>query len=286
MNSSRVVTVGIDGSEASTAALRCAATEAVLRHSTVRVVRAYSLPVYGGDVLGGMTYAMVDPKELCDATTKAVESQVAPIRAEFPTVTFVTHVELKPAAGAILDASGDAELIVVGSHGKGALSAVFLGSVAHSVAHHATCPVLLVPAGDRAVSGRIVVGTDGSTESQAAVEWAYTEASLRGAALTLVHTWDYPYVEILEGVQQMESQAKVLLSQVRDSLPADSAVPVESRLIQGPAAACLIDAASDADLLVVGARGRGPVRSILLGSTSSYAMHHARSPIAVVRATS
>jgi nucleotide-binding universal stress UspA family protein len=67
--------------------------------------------------------------------------------------------------------------------------------------------------------------------------------------------------------------------------PDESPVLVETKLVEGPSAIALIAESENADLLVVGARGRGPVRAALLGSTSSYAIHHSQCPVAVIHAT-
>jgi nucleotide-binding universal stress UspA family protein len=86
---------------------------------------------------------------------------------------------------------------------------------------------------------------------------------------------------------QMKADAEAVLTKASTMLeqPGETPVLVETELLQGAPAMTLIEATSTADLLVVGARGRGAIRSALLGSTSSYAIHHARCPVAVVHVT-
>jgi nucleotide-binding universal stress UspA family protein len=181
--------------------------------------------------------------------------------------------------------------VVVGLHGSGPLTGLVLGSVAHAVAHKAPCPAILVPEGTlKPQIDNIVVGVDGSPASALAVKWAVHEAELWNAHLTLVHAWDYPYTNLREGPvapsELMElDAAKVLQAELRE-LEHEGATPshISTRLVYGSPAAALIAISADNDLLVVGARGRGALASALLGSTSSYAMHYARCPIAVIHA--
>jgi nucleotide-binding universal stress UspA family protein len=139
------------------------------------------------------------------------------------------------------------------------------------------------------MAGRIVVGIDGSDGSRAALQWALDEARRRASRLDVLLAWQTPYIGELSGLvlvamtEQAEHQARELLSGVVEEIVADhpdlELVPL---LAEGRAAPALLDAAEGADLLVLGSRGRGGFKSLLLGSVSSACVHHAPCPVAVV----
>jgi len=145
------------------------------------------------------------------------------------------------------------------------------------------------------MAGRIVVGVDGSDGSIDALRWAVEEARLRGATVEAVHSWHYPYAAYTEitgmaaGVisrEDLEAVAQEVLKRSLDRVGADASAGVEIRpvLVQGPAAATLLEQAAGADLLVVGSRGHGGFTGLLLGSVSQHVVHHAPCPTVVVRA--
>jgi nucleotide-binding universal stress UspA family protein len=147
--------------------------------------------------------------------------------------------------------------------------------------------------------GKVVVGVDASPGSLRALEWALEEARLRRASLCVVHAWMLPLIEALpepwvvgspsvgpsddEVRNHVEAAARDVLSASVDR--ARSAAPeleIAGELVEGRAAVALLDAARDADLLVVGSRGRGGFAGLLLGSVSGQCVHHARCPVVVV----
>jgi nucleotide-binding universal stress UspA family protein len=249
----------------------------------LRVVHAYMVPVYS-DYAGTGMYPAVDLESLRAECVKTVNAQLAFVRKAYPAVPIETLVEPGWPTSTLIDSSKDADLLVAGSQGTGSISALFLGSVAHHVAHKAPCAAVLVPncSIDKAIR-HVVVGTDGSRAAKVALEWARHEAALWGAKLTIVHSWDYPYLDV--GVPpQMKTEAQRVLTAAEAVVqePGASPVLVEAKLLQGAPAMMLIEESADADLLVVGARGRGALRAVLLGSTSSYAIQHAKCPVVVV----
>jgi len=139
---------------------------------------------------------------------------------------------------------------------------------------------------------KIVVGVDGSDGSVDALRWALREAQLRGASVEVVHSWHYPYAAYTDitgmaaGVvsrEDLESLGQVVLQRSLDGAGVEaSGVPVTPTLVQGSAAATLLDAAAGADLLVVGSRGHGGFAGLLLGSVSQHVVHHAPCPAVVV----
>ena len=137
----------------------------------------------------------------------------------------------------------------------------------------------------------IVVGVDGSEGGRAALAWAGQEAQLRSADLEVVLVWSYPYyVDPVGGafalpgiVESTEAQERALLdAEIFEVLGETPAVTVQRTTRCGSTSRELLDAAQGADLLVVGSRGRGGFRSMLLGSTSMQCVHHAPCPVVVV----
>lgn len=132
------------------------------------------------------------------------------------------------------------------------------------------------------MTGRIVVGIDGSTDSQRALQWAFGEARLREAELVLVHTWEYP-ISFENPPSDIEhTHAEILAGEA--ARVANRGVRVRTELIQGRPVHALVRIAADADLLVVGSRGHNRMRRAVLGSVSTGCVHHASCPVVVIRA--
>ncbi|HET7660074.1 MAG TPA: universal stress protein [Oryzihumus sp.] len=132
----------------------------------------------------------------------------------------------------------------------------------------------------------IVVGVDASENGQIALRWALQQARLTGAELHAVTAWEvsaaYGYVPMYTDVDlegDARKQQDVALEQV--SAEAEG-VAVVHQVVRGHAAEALLDAARDADLLVVGSRGHGTFAGTLLGSVSQQCVHHAHCPVVVV----
>jgi nucleotide-binding universal stress UspA family protein len=134
---------------------------------------------------------------------------------------------------------------------------------------------------------RFVVGIDGSEQSREALRWALGQARLTGAAVDMVTVWQYPVsysLSVLGDDLGLETQARKMLAEVR-SQAGDEAAGVEVREMigEGPPAKVLLETAKDADLLVIGSRGRGGFASAVLGSVSLACVLHARCPVLVFR---
>jgi nucleotide-binding universal stress UspA family protein len=135
---------------------------------------------------------------------------------------------------------------------------------------------------------RIVVGIDGSENSVRALRWALEEAALRGATVDAIAAWSYPYVVVPGAIvpaQPLADQAVDAQEHLDRVLAevgvADQDVTVNPIVTEGGAANALVEAAHGADLVVVGSRGHGALRS-LLGSVSQEVLHHSPCPVVVI----
>ena len=269
------IVCGVDGSEAgrhAAAAARALAENLRCELLVVHVVSprppmpVVTLPVVGRPVAAAQM-AELDLLER-DAAFDSVAGALAGADAQHVT----EHGHAADRLAAVADAN-DARLIVVGARGVGAARAVFLGSVSHELAARASRPVLVVPEGcDGTLGpGPLVCGVDGSDAARAAAGVATRLADDLQAALTLVSVREPGADEFGGGLAAV-------------STPAEAARSVERLAVSGNAAETLARAAADrrAALLVVGSRGRGPLRAALLGSVSMALTRIAACPVLIV----
>ena len=186
-----------------------------------------------------------------------------------------------------------AALIVVGSSRHGPIGRVLLGSVGASLLHGSPCAVAVAPtrlAAHHSIR-RIGVGFDGSPEAFSALEAAISLARRLddGASLDLFTAWEQPAYGIgtssailsasdWYGVERDEKQRILNLGLAR--VPAD--LTARGHLLSGNAGVGLTDAAGDADLMLVGSRGYGPLRRTLVGSTAEHLLHGASCPVLIL----
>ncbi|HEX9259547.1 MAG TPA: universal stress protein [Acidimicrobiales bacterium] len=135
---------------------------------------------------------------------------------------------------------------------------------------------------------KIVVGVDGSPDSERALDWAIEEARLRGAEVVLVHSWIYPYVGPRTGIHEPYDDMKLEAARTLDEIVGAAAeragdVKLHPVLVEGSPAGELVREGADALMIVLGSRGRGGFKSLLLGSTSHQVVHHATCPVVVLR---
>ncbi len=131
----------------------------------------------------------------------------------------------------------------------------------------------------------VVVGVDGSTGSRDAVRWAAEYARLTGAELRAVASWRWPnYVTRIPPGADLAADTLRTLQEVLAEVGAEFPdVPVSEHVVEGPGGPALLSQASDASLLVVGARGRAAYPGMLLGSVAEYCVRNGPCPVVVVR---
>ena len=135
---------------------------------------------------------------------------------------------------------------------------------------------------------RIVVGIDGSEPAREALRWAIAEARRRDATVEAVYAYHQPFATgyaamgELDNLEHFENEAQEMLDAAVDAVDASGIPPVERKLVTGGAANALVEEAKGAALLVVGSRGRGGFRGLLLGSVSQQVAHHAPCPIVIM----
>ncbi|TDC46965.1 universal stress protein [Micromonospora sp. KC207] len=283
------VVVGADGSESSLRAVRLAAGEAARRNRPLRVVHGFIWPLLRvplGPAPGGPPGA-----GLRHQAERLVAEAVAEAEAAAPDVRITGEIIDGEAAAVLVGESPTAVMIVVGDRGLGGFATLVLGSVAVKVAAYADCPVL-VARGAARTDGPVVVGVDGSALSQAAVEFAAEAAAVRGVALRAVHAYRHPASTGPGDMQPLVHDRRELRSEEERVLAESLAglgerwpqMSVEATAVRDRPVAALTEASREAQLLVVGGRGRGEFTGLVLGSVSHAVLHHADCPVAVVRA--
>jgi nucleotide-binding universal stress UspA family protein len=289
---SGLVVVGVDGSASSLAAVEAAAREAQARGARLRVVHAFIWPA----LHVSLAPSRLGPPDggLQKMADRLVAEAVERARTAVPDVD-VSGALVTGEPLTVLEAqSRTAELVVVGSRGMGGFVGLLVGSTAVHLAAHGRCPVLVVRE-QPGTDGPVVLGADGSAAGGRAVDFAFAEAELRKAPLVALHAWTTwnapmpapreattPYANppgaLAEEEERLLSEA---LAGCRERYPD---VVVKHRVVRGGTREALIEASRSAQLVVVGARGRGGFAGLLLGSVSQALLHHAHCPVAVVRA--
>lgn len=279
------VVVGYDGSEHAQRALDWAVEEARLRNATLAPAAmvvplvSYGIPELPDDMgLEAAAHLLAGASQR--VRERAPDLRVRPIR-------MVTT----PAHG-LMQLAEDAQLMVLGSRGRGGVASMILGSVSLRVAQRAACPTVVVPPG--ATTGehhRIVVGIDGSAQSQAALSFAVSEAALRGAGVLAVHSVADAYLgsgffppasELVRARE--EAGTRFLHDDLGPWRAKHPEIDITAALTHEPAETALAAHAADADMLVVGARGRNAVTGLFLGSVSHAALHAATVPVVLLHA--
>jgi nucleotide-binding universal stress UspA family protein len=286
----QLVVIGVDGSTGSQNAIRWGLDLAERHGCGVRLLHAYDPAVHDVRIGGGYRADVLT--DINDAARDQLEAARLLAHEAHPRLVISTRLVDDSAAAALTDESHDAQAVVMGSHGMSAFSTLVAGSTTMNVATHARCPVVAVPsAAATAFGGRgVVVGVDGSELSDTAIGFAFREAAETDAPLTALLAWMDPLApSVAAAAFPTHEDATRRLRQAHDQLlawvePWSHKYPdvvLHRRVAHEHPVRALAAASDGAQLLVVGCRGRGAARSMLLGSVSHGVLHLATSPVAV-----
>lgn len=281
MPTQQTITVGVDGSPGSLDAAGWAAQEALRRDLPLHLVHA------GEPAPVRSRLPEIDAPY--DREHGALGRAVQHLTRVHPTLRILDEQVTGSPVGALLAAARSSALLVVGSHGAGAITGVLVGSVAQAVAARASCPTALVGAGHQAENAHqgatadpdrpVVLGIDLARPGDELLEYAFDAAASRGAPLHVVHVWTAPLVPSADAIDPMPEKAQQLAAELAPWRRKFPRTQVTDQLVHGLAGHHVVRAASNACLLVIGRRVPvGPH----LGRTAHAAIHHAKCPVVVV----
>lgn len=299
MHSSQIpaggIVVGVDGSQHSDRAVAWAAGQASAEGRPLDIVHGsdqVALRDTGRLALRGIDHAHLARAFQSGAEAVLVNAQRL-AEAEAPDIEIRTHLVGVDPRDALIDASHSAELIVVGSRGRGSLRRLILGSVSSAVARHAECPVVVCRPPETPIGRpRVVVGADGTPSSLQVIEFAFRQASLRGIPLTVMHCF-FDVIAATNGPQLVAPRGatddpelddlRLLLAEsvagFREKFPD---VDVDLQLARGLVDECLLDQAPSAELIVVGRRHASGWTRLLDASCALAVLERAKTTVAVV----
>ncbi|WP_371525106.1 universal stress protein [Streptomyces sp. NBC_01283] len=297
----RHVVTGIDGSTESLAAAHWAAREALRRGSSLTVVHGWVWHPHAGPSVPADSLQ----REWAEQTLERAENSV---RAAHPGLQIAAQLVGESSVAALLAATEEAELLVLGSRGLGGVMGFVMGSVSQRAIAKATCPVVLVRAGESVADEHfpaphgispdeivetpyrdVVLGLDTSHPCDGLIEFAFDSARRRHAALHAIHAFGAAPDHVSDGGPVPTSGRELLTENERTVTAALRAwrekypeVPVTETVCEGRAATALVRASATAALVVVGRQQRDTRVGMHVGPVAHAVLHHASCPVAVV----
>jgi len=280
------IVVAIDGSPANDGAIRWGAAEAMLR----------DLPLTLTHVVSPVIIDSQDPRlraRIRRWRAHCAKSLLAETKAALAETTSLESDQLRtalrfgPTLKALTEISSDASMVIVGSRIHGSVGGRRLGSVSAGLCSRAHCPVVVVhDSGTHLADRPVVVGVDGSPASERAIAIAYDEASRRRIQLVAVHVWTDVGVFPLLGMDwhvYREEADEVLGERLAGWQERYPDVVVERRVYCDRPTHWLVEAASQAGLVVVGSHGRSAMASLVMGSVATAVAEAVDVPVIVAR---
>lgn len=292
----QVVVVGVDGSGSDSAALVWAADTAHRYKVPLRIVHAVEALSMGSTAveMATPTPEVTEALRTVGVSPGVADQAAERVRDRHPDLP-VEVVEALGAASALLHAQQDeAMLLVVGRGRKGTIDQILMGTTSMATVMHARCPVAVIDPevkNDVEPKGVVMVAVDGGRDSERACQTAFLAADRRGAKVVCLNVW---YIEVVNGYVVTEPDSpewraiearqarriEAVIAAARQTYPD---VPVEIEILHGPSSRTILERTPDADVLVMGTRGRGGFVGKLLGSTTQKVLQAARCPVVVVR---
>ncbi len=290
----RPVVVGYDHSDTAIAALDWAGQLADKNGAPITVVHASEAIVYAQDV----SYGFLKPDQEHERAERIAQKGVDHLSAKHTGLAITAVGSILSATVALDEGSTSASVIVVGSHGRGRINSIMLGSTAYAISGHARCPVIVVRDGHAAMPGPgrpVVVGSDGSKSARNAVDAAATVAQQWDATLLLVSSWTPPlpdpwgnppsgYSSDAAALKAREGKTREVNQDSVDHVRLEHPdMVVEGLVMEARPEDAVMGASPDAAMLVLGSRGHTKFIGAFLGSTARAVLHQSTTPVMVVQ---
>jgi nucleotide-binding universal stress UspA family protein len=281
MNST--VIVGYDASPWSDRALDEAASEAAARDGGLVIVHAFHWLMPAAPTALTPLGAEQSTRKIAE---EIAEEGAAKVRSRYPGMSVQTRVEVGHAPHVLAEASRDADLLIVGNRGRGGFAELLLGSVSKRVLGRASCPVIVVRGDVRPKRDRVLVLLDIDDPCDGLLEFAFSEAALRGARLTAANVWDGTWLATIANLADLAGEVAAIEAE-HDARLATIIHPWQAkhpevhtvrRIGAGSIGAIAAKLSDDADLAIVGGGGHGT----RMGPVADTVLHHASCPVAVI----